>query len=145
MFSCFSLLNRDLYEISGSWIKFLFRQATDMGAYLAQLDQENSPPIANENSENKKMRLRRIGICSRAQDCSLQTFCSFSVVETRLRLRFWTAIREKCLDKFVDTFLEEPANQRDEAEDAENEYHQIRCWRSHFRRYQRRISVEKRN
>jgi hypothetical protein len=50
-----------------------------------------------------------------------------------LRLRFRTAIREKCLDKIVDTLLEEPANQGDEAEDAENEYHQISCWRGHFR------------
>lgn len=62
-----------------------------------------------------------------------------------MRLRFWTAIREKCLDKFVDTFLEEPANQRDEAEDAENEYHQIRSWRGHFRRYERGISGGKGN
>lgn len=82
---------------------------------------------------NNEKCLTKIEICFKARDLSLQIFCCFSVVQTRLRLRFLTAIREKCLDKFVDTFLEEPANQRDEAEDAENEYHQISCWRGHFR------------
>lgn len=79
------------------------------------------------------------------QDSSLWPFRSFNVLKARLRLRFWTAIREKCLDKFVDTLLEEPANQRDDTEDAENEYHQISCWRSHCRKCDGGTYVEEDN
>lgn len=42
------------------------------------------------------------------------------------------AMSDKSLNKVVDTLLEEPANQRDEDEEAEDEHHQINCRRGHL-------------
>lgn len=73
----------------------------------------------------------------------LQPFCPFNVAGTRLSLALLAAIREKCLDKVVDTLMEEPANQRDEEEETENEDHQIRRWRSHFEKSEEKYRLTK--
>lgn len=78
-------------------------------------------------SQHEKKELR---VCNNLPKDFLQSCCRFNVLLSSGLVGL--AMGDKSLDKVVDTRLEEPANQRDEDEEAEDEHHQVDCGRGHL-------------